>query len=193
MAVTVTSRRRFLFRAFATAVVASALGAAVGGCSADDSNAGATDAGSTVDAFASDAEDTGADAETLCTNAPDAAVYSADDIDAGEHVVEAWGCRGCHTVDLSGTTTEIGFAFPKNLTPDVDSGIGCWTDDEIANAVLNGTDDEGKRLCLMPKFAGSIDDAGIAELVAYLRSLPAVPKFVPETSCPSLDSGVDAD
>ena len=42
---------------------------------------------------------------------------------------------------------------------------------------------------MMPKFAGSIDDAGIAALVAYLRSLRAVSKFIPETSCPSLDSG----
>lgn len=200
------SRRRALLRWTSTIAVASGLGgAAVIGCSGDDSTGGGpTDASITIDVTIVPSDsgnpkdatvivDTGTDAAIVCTSAPDAAMYSADDIDAGQQIVTTKGCRGCHTADLSGNTVPVGIAYPKNLTPDVDSGLGCWTDDQIANAFLNGIDDEGEHLCVMPKFAGSIDDAGAAELVAYLRSIPAVSKVIPETTCPSLDAGIDAD
>ena len=175
-------------------------------CSGDDSTGSAgqdsgawndantvADSGPKTDASSRDATTDANEAGPECTSAPDAAMYGLDAIDAGGLVVAAKGCHGCHTADLSGSTSTVGgFAYPKNLTPDLMNGLGCWTDDEIARAILTGIDDQGETLCVMPKFEGSIDDAGIAEVVAYLRSIPAVDKAIPETACPT-DAGEDAD
>lgn len=157
-----------------------------------DANTGA-DAGSKTDAGSRDAAVDANDSGPECTSAPDAAMYGLDSIDAGGQVVAARGCHGCHTADLSGSTSTVGgFAYPKNLTPDLTNGLGCWTDEEIARAILTGVDDQGEHLCVMPQFQGLIDDAGVAEVVAYLRSIPAVDKAIPETACPT-DAGEDAD
>ncbi len=141
-------------------------------------------------------QDSGADANDgapVCLSAPDAAFYGENAIDAGAQTITAHGCKGCHTADLSGNPdASIGGQYPKNLTPDLATGLGCWTDDEIARAVLVGIDDQGVALCVMPKFASTIGDGGITDVVAFLRSLPAVSKDIPDTMCPT-DGGVDAD
>ena len=196
-------RKRLLLRWFgAIGVGLAGTSAAFVGCSGDDTmtiTGPGADASTydvvTIDAAPKDAaaQADANDGATLCTSAPDAAMYDPGSIDAGGQLVEAWGCHGCHTADLSGNPSGIGFAYPKNLTPDLVTGLGCWTDDEIARAVLTGIDDEGEQLCVMPKFEGSIDDAGIAEIVAYLRSIRAVSKVIPETTCASTDAGIDAD
>lgn len=135
--------------------------------------------------------DAAPDANFQCTSAPDAAIYGADLIDAGADLVENFGCHGCHTGDLSGSDMPIGLnAFARNLTPDPTTGLGCWTDDEIARAIRIGIDKDGEQLCVMPQFGGSIDEAGAGAVVAYLRSIPPVKKVNLPTSCPK-DAGGD--
>ena len=89
---------------------------------------------------------------------------------------------------MSGSTTAIKGAFPKNLTSDV-TGIACSTDDAILTEITTGIDEDGSSFCVMPKFT-SIDDAGLHDLLQYLRSLPPVHKIIPETVCPA-DAGSD--
>jgi mono/diheme cytochrome c family protein len=69
-----------------------------------------------------------------------------------------------------------------NLTPDPDTGLGRWTDDQIKNAFLNGIDDEGKPLVsIMPYYAfHNMNESDADAIVAYLRALPAVPNVIPE-------------
>lgn len=148
----------------------------------------ARDAGRDV---ATDDADAAADATFRCTSAPDAAMYGADLIDAGADLVESFGCHGCHLGDLSGGDMPIGLnAFARNLTPDPTTGLGCWTDDQIARAFRFGIDKDGQELCVMPQFGGSIDEAGALAVVAYLRSIPPVKKVNTPTSCPK-DAGGD--
>jgi hypothetical protein len=84
--------------------------------------------------------------------------------------------------------SEVGFAIPglgvfagPNLTPDKETGLGNWTDDQIIAAMTAGTTPEGRRLApIMPYAALShltSDDAHA--IVAYLKSLPAVKNAVP--------------
>jgi hypothetical protein len=85
--------------------------------------------------------------------------------------------------------------YPKNLTPDRATGLGCWTEDQMVNAILNGIDDQNETLCVMPQFAKKGMDAGAAHAIAnFLRSLPPVDNDIPESVCPApSDGGTDAD
>jgi mono/diheme cytochrome c family protein len=123
----------------------------------------------------------------------------ADDgeIARGKYLVTIGGCNDCHTPGallgkpdfsraLSGS--EVGFAIPglgvfagPNLTPDKETGLGDWTDDQIISAVTVGVTPDGRRLAPIMPYAAlshlSSDDAHA--IVAYLRSLPPVKNAVP--------------
>jgi hypothetical protein len=115
--------------------------------------------------------------------------------DAGNGIVLSGNNAG---IGDSGTT------FPSNLTPDPTTGVGCWTDEQLQQAILNGVDNEGGALCpAMPRWGhalitadgglrpGTPMDAGTAqEIIQYLRSLPAVVNQVPETTCGGGEAGV---
>ena len=112
-------------------------------------------------------------------------------------------CAQCHQGDgdgiLSGASTPARgsvSAFPKNLTPDPDTGIDGWTDDDYTRAILDGVDDHGLALCSpMPQFRTlGMTDAEALAIAAYLRSLPPVHHSVPESTCarPAADAGSDA-
>jgi hypothetical protein len=117
---------------------------------------------------------------------------------AGMALVAQLGCARCHQdepVDagliLSGKmTTSVPDAgvFPKNLTPDPATGLGCWTDDQIINAFMNGIDDQGQTLCSrMPLYRTRVDGGMPQQIVDFLRSIPAVNKAIPDTTvCPPL-------
>ncbi|HEX4336406.1 MAG TPA: c-type cytochrome [Polyangiaceae bacterium] len=108
-------------------------------------------------------------------------------VSAGEAVATKYACTSCHTADFSGDTTAQpnSMAYPANLTPDKDTGIGEWDADTIVKAVLNGIDDDSATLCSpMPKFASEgMSQTDAENVAAYLKSLPAVSKTIPESSC----------
>jgi mono/diheme cytochrome c family protein len=94
----------------------------------------------------------------------------------------AAGCN-CHTpaegpIGAGGgeVPTPFGTFYGSNITPDAETGIGAWSDDEIAAAVRDG-DARGKGVesPAMPyyQYAG-MTDGDVADLIAYLRSLPPV-------------------
>jgi hypothetical protein len=122
-------------------------------------------------------------------------------VQAGADLVTSLKCRKCHGDVLSGNPdgvkspqTEGGLAYPPNLTPDPTTGLGCWTNAEIANAFLHGIDNQGQPLCPpMPLFADAgIDASAAADIVAYLRSLPAESMNIPGTpSCTLGPTGDD--
>ena len=110
----------------------------------------------------------------------------------GEYLVRIMDCGGCHTGGallgkpdpkrlLAGS--EVGFevpgfgiAYPKNLTPVPDMGLGKWTDEEIARAIRHGQNPDGRLLAPIMPWASfsALRDADVRAIVAYLRSLPPV-------------------
>jgi mono/diheme cytochrome c family protein len=70
----------------------------------------------------------------------------------------------------------------RNITPDVETGIGGWSDGEISRAIREGVSRNGEALFpIMPWFmyTGMSDD-DVAAVIAYLRAQPAVKSFRPE-------------
>jgi len=103
------------------------------------------------------------------------------------------GCGNCHTpegpggdlpgMDLAGGTVfeEAPFrAVASNITSDRETGIGGWTDAQIARAIREGIRPDGRIIgppMPMELYRG-IADADLAAMVAYLRSVPAVKNAV---------------
>lgn len=68
-----------------------------------------------------------------------------------------------------------------NLTPDVETGAGSWTDDIFARAIREGVGHDGRGLSL-PMYWESfrnLSDEDLASVVVYLRSLPAIANDLP--------------
>jgi mono/diheme cytochrome c family protein len=94
----------------------------------------------------------------------------------------AAGCN-CHTAEHgpvgaggAEVATPFGTFYGSNITPDRETGIGAWTDQEIVTAIRDGyARDKGAESPVMPyyQYAG-MADADVADLIAYLRTLPAV-------------------
>jgi mono/diheme cytochrome c family protein len=106
-------------------------------------------------------------------------------------------CGNCHTrkkTDLSPQDdmflaggerfdTPVFTAYSRNLTPDKDSGIGTWTDEQIIRAMREGVTKEGEILgppMPVPTYHNMSDDDAKA-IVAYLRTINPVHNEVPES------------
>jgi hypothetical protein len=63
-----------------------------------------------------------------------------------------------------------------NITPDPETGIGNWTDDEIKRAMTKGISKDGRRLSPpMPySFFANMTKEDLDAVVAYLRTVPPV-------------------
>jgi len=116
----------------------------------------------------------------------------------GETAVAARACAGCHEPDFAGRldafhddTTYLPdtISYASNLTPDLATGIGSWSDAQIDVAIRVGVDGIDKPMCEpMPVYA-MMADQEVADIIAYLRSLPPVAKAVPQSACPSQHGG----
>jgi mono/diheme cytochrome c family protein len=113
-------------------------------------------------------------------------------IDRGKYLVVVASCNDCHTPGfflgkpdmakyLGGS--DVGFEIPglgvfagRNITPDKDTGIGSWTDEQIASAITTGKRPDGRQLApIMPYAAFSyMTKEDVAAIVAFLRSVPPV-------------------
>ena len=75
-----------------------------------------------------------------------------------------------------------GVSFTANLTPDIDTGLGNWTEEMFIATMKTGRH-EGKGRPLLPPMpypvVASLNDEDIRSLFAYLRSLPPVRNRVP--------------
>lgn len=77
----------------------------------------------------------------------------ADRIAAGRYLIHAGGCITCHTEDADDAVplaggrameSPFGTFWSPNITPDVETGIGGWSDDEFVEAFWNGVNPDGE-------------------------------------------------
>jgi mono/diheme cytochrome c family protein len=117
-------------------------------------------------------------------------------VDRGDYLVNSiMACGNCHTprradgepiVDkaLSGGVTIATPAFvvtASNITPDLETGIGAWTNDEIKHALIEGVRPDHGRfpgVALAPvmpaNFYKALSAADLDAIVAYLRTITPV-------------------
>lgn len=71
--------------------------------------------------------------------------------------------------------------FP-NLTADLETGAGTWTDDMLARAIREGIGHDGRPLLPLMPYEGFrfMSDEDLASVVVYLRSLPPIRNPMPK-------------
>jgi cytochrome c553 len=74
-------------------------------------------------------------------------------------------------------------AYASNITPDAETGIGKWTDAQLAKAIREGIRPDGSVIGPpMPiMFYRGLADDDLRAIVAYLRAQPAVKNKVPKS------------
>ena len=110
----------------------------------------------------------------------------------GKYLVTIASCHDCHTPGyflgkpdmaryLGGS--DVGFELPglgtfvgPNLTPDKATGLGNWTDAQVAAAIQTGARPDGRLLApIMPYHAfANLTPQDVQAIVAFLRSVPPV-------------------
>lgn len=111
-------------------------------------------------------------------------------IEQGKYLFQASGCETCHTAEggkplAGGKTFNIpneGVVYSSNITPDANTGIGDYTDDEFVNALQTGIGRKGRHLYPVmpyPAFTMMSRDE-ILSIKAYLDQQPAVDHKVPK-------------
>ena len=62
-------------------------------------------------------------------------------------------------------------AYARNITPDMETGIGSWTDDQIVNAIRNGQKRDGTFYGPPMSFGWykRMSDTDVRAIVAYLQ------------------------
>lgn len=106
----------------------------------------------------------------------------------GRVLYHAGSCGACHRaadaahphadLPIGGAPfpTPLGTFYPGNLTPDLETGLGAWSETDFANAMLRGLSPDGRHY--FPAFPYTsfrhMSLADVSDLRAFLMSLPAV-------------------
>ena len=110
---------------------------------------------------------------------------AADEVSQGAYLANSAGCEGCHTDSEHGgqpyaggraIATPFGTFYSPNITPDPETGIGRWSDEQFLRALRDGVRPDGANYFPVfpyPSFT-KITDADARAIKAYLFSLPAV-------------------
>src|ERR1700744_1147072 len=109
-------------------------------------------------------------------------------IERGRYIAQAADCGSCHTIPGSDhpysggrpIETPFGTLVSPNITPDRQTGIGEWTDDEFDAAVRHGSDRNGARLYpAMPfPYYTRMSREDVADIRVYLATIEPVHKAV---------------
>jgi mono/diheme cytochrome c family protein len=129
-----------------------------------------------------------------------AAAMGADDamLERGTYLMESIvACANCHTPKDPATGEEIeglayagsfviepGFtAYAPNITMDLDTGIGDWTDEQIMVGIRDGLRPDGTLIGPpMPSpFYRTMSDYDARAIVAYMRTIEPVRNVVPKS------------
>lgn len=118
------------------------------------------------------------------------------DATKGKRIFYAGGCTSCHAkpgsqgdarLQLVGglqLKTPFGTFVPPNISQDPKDGIGAWSVDDLANAMLKGVSPSGQHFYPAFPYASyaRMKPSDIADLYAFLKTLPAVAGKAPDNS-----------
>lgn len=129
---------------------------------------------------------------------PAAGVKAETLLERGTYLMQGIvACGNCHTPkgpdgELPGMELAGGFliedeaftAYAPNITPDVETGIGGWTDEQIIAAIREGRRPDGTIIGPPMPIAlyRDISDRDVKAIVAYIRATKPVKNTVPQSS-----------
>jgi len=119
------------------------------------------------------------------------AVRAETPLERGTYLMQSIvACGNCHTPkdrdgkpiadrELAGgfvINAPIFYSVSPNITPDKETGIGNWTDDQIADAIRNGKRPDGTIIGPpMPiEYYRNLSDSDVRAIVAYLRTVKPI-------------------
>jgi mono/diheme cytochrome c family protein len=122
-------------------------------------------------------------------------------LERGARLVHTVGCVFCHSPhdfktsggpvvagrELGGAELEFadlpGKVTAPNLTPDLETGSGNWSDDQLARSIREGIGHDGRALFPMMPYENLryMSDEDLASVIVYLRSVPSVHNQEPTT------------
>jgi mono/diheme cytochrome c family protein len=120
-----------------------------------------------------------------------ATLAQASAVERGAYLARAADCMACHTTQGGkpyagglGFRLPFGTLYSTNITPDKETGIGNYSDQDFLNAVHRGIREDGARLYPAMPFASYtyMTDADALAIKAYLFSLPPVHAPDPENT-----------
>jgi hypothetical protein len=82
---------------------------------------------------------------------------------------------------------EAGFVLAApNITSDIETGAGSWTDDQLARAIREGIGHDGRTLFPMMPYQNYkyLSDEDLASIIVYIRSLPPIHNELPKGHIP---------
>lgn len=105
----------------------------------------------------------------------------------GRTLAESYGCTGCHTSTLSGEVMFSAFPLirvaPSNLTRGQGGAGATYTNADWERAIRHGIGKDGRKLVVMPaEVFATMMDRDVAQLIAYLKTLPPVNNVLPRTT-----------
>ena len=124
------------------------------------------------------------DTTRLLSGAPASA--KLPEIPQGVIAPDKWGALT--TNDLTTWAGPWGVSFTRNLTPDVSTGLGSWTEAIFIKAIRTGKDMGEGRDILPPmpwEFYAKLSDGDLKSIFAYLKSLPPIENAVPDPISPA--------
>ena len=101
----------------------------------------------------------------------------------GARLAGMYGCTECHSADLGGRMLIDGMPFAQVAAGNLTGGRpgGALTDAQFEQAVRHGVGADGRALFVMPSADYVyLSDQDLADILAYLRTLPAVERELPE-------------
>jgi mono/diheme cytochrome c family protein len=120
-----------------------------------------------------------------------ASLAKASLVERGAYLAKAADCMACHTTErgkpyAGGLRFKLPFGtlYSTNITPDKDTGIGGYSDQDFLNAVHRGVRRDGARLYPAMPFVSYtyMTDADALAIKTYLFSLPPVHAAAPENT-----------
>jgi mono/diheme cytochrome c family protein len=116
---------------------------------------------------------------------------AADPLAHGRYLAQAADCEACHTAEggqpFAGGRpfqTSFGTIYSPNITPDVKTGIGSWSDADFLAAVHEGRDKNGEHLYPAFPYAAYtyLTDQDVLAIKAYIFSVPPVSNVAPSNT-----------
>lgn len=106
----------------------------------------------------------------------------------GEKLFALGGCSNCHTAEGGPTLaggdpleTPFGTFYPPNITPDPETGIGNWSEEDFVRALGEGLSPQGQPYYPAFPFTSytHLSQADLKALKAYLDTIPRVRRKTP--------------